>query len=65
MPICKITVLKKLFNAELAETYRRSDVHYGTCPYYEEGKNLLSDILVNGQTTSSVTGPGTTWINSF
>ena len=34
MTTCKITVLKKIYDANLAETYRRPDVHQGACPYY-------------------------------
>ena len=41
MAKCKITVLKKMFNPDLAEEYRRADVHYGPCPYYEEGDEFV------------------------
>jgi uncharacterized repeat protein (TIGR04076 family) len=41
MAKCKITVLKKMFNPDLAEEYRRADVHYGPCPYYEDGDEFV------------------------
>ena len=31
----KITVLKRLYNPELAEKYRRPDIHRGPCPCSE------------------------------
>jgi len=45
MRICKITVLKKLYQPELANTYRRSDVHQGACPYYKEGQEFIINNL--------------------
>jgi uncharacterized repeat protein (TIGR04076 family) len=41
MATCKITVLKLLYNPELAEQYRRPDIHVGPCPYYEEGQEFI------------------------
>jgi uncharacterized repeat protein (TIGR04076 family) len=41
MTACKITVLKLLYNADLAETYRRPDIHEGPCPYYTEGQEFI------------------------
>ena len=43
MAKCKITVLKRMFNEELAVEYRRSDVHFGPCPYYSEGDEFVVD----------------------
>ena len=37
-PIVKITVLKTLFHQDLADEYRRPDVHYGPCPVFSEGQ---------------------------
>jgi len=45
MSVCKITVLKKLYNAELADSYRRPDIHHGTCPYYDEGQEFFVNQL--------------------
>lgn len=41
MATCKITVLKRLYDEELAEAYRRCDIHQGPCPYYEEGQEFV------------------------
>jgi uncharacterized repeat protein (TIGR04076 family) len=41
MAICEITVLDKLYNADLADAYRRPDVHQGPCPYYTEGQEFV------------------------
>ena len=41
MAKCKITVLKRMFNADLAEAYRRPDVHFGPCPHYAEGDEFV------------------------
>jgi len=45
MAHCKITVLKKMYNAELADEYRREDVHHGTCPYYDVGQEFVINHL--------------------
>jgi uncharacterized repeat protein (TIGR04076 family) len=45
MPVCKITVLSKLYNAELADTYRRQDIHQGPCPYYTVGQEFIIENL--------------------
>lgn len=44
-PTCKITVLKKLFHPDLAEAYRRPDVHQGPCPLFDEGQEFVVDYL--------------------
>ncbi len=41
MPACKITVIKKTFNEEIAKEYRRADVHFGPCPFCEVGDTYL------------------------
>jgi len=41
MTAIKITVLKRMYNPEIAEMYRRPDVHKGPCPYYEEGQEYV------------------------
>ena len=41
MPTCKITVLKRMFNPDLAEAYRRPDVHQGPCPLFVEGQEFI------------------------
>ena len=41
MAKCKITVLKRMFNAALAEEYRRPDVHFGPCPFCKEGDEFV------------------------
>lgn len=43
MAKCKITVLKRTFNQELAEEYRRPDVHFGPCPYCSEGEVFVAE----------------------
>lgn len=44
-PTCKITVLKTLYHADLAEEYRRPDVHRGPCPVFEVGQEFVVDYL--------------------
>jgi uncharacterized repeat protein (TIGR04076 family) len=44
-PSCKITVLKTLYNEEIAEEYRRPDVHKGPCPFFEEGQEFIVNYL--------------------
>ena len=39
-PTCKITVLKTLYHQDLAEEYRRPDVHKGPCPFFSEGQEF-------------------------
>ncbi|MFQ5857467.1 MAG: TIGR04076 family protein [Anaerolineae bacterium] len=41
MPACKITVLKKLFNEDLADEYRRPEIHRGPCPHFTEGQEFV------------------------
>jgi uncharacterized repeat protein (TIGR04076 family) len=45
-PTVKITVLKTLFHQDLADQYRRADVHYGPCPMFAEGQEFIVDYLV-------------------
>ena len=45
-PTCKITVLKTLFFDDLAEQYRRPDVHFGPCPFFKVGEEFTVDYLV-------------------
>jgi uncharacterized repeat protein (TIGR04076 family) len=45
MPTCKITVLKKMFNQDLADEYRRPDIHRGPCPYFTEGQEFVVEYL--------------------
>ena len=40
-PTCKITVLKTLYHQDLAEEYRRPDVHKGPCPFFTEGQEFI------------------------
>ena len=40
MPACKITVLKTMFNQDLADEYRRPELHQGPCPHYTEGQEF-------------------------
>lgn len=42
MPKCKITVLKCLFDEELAELYV-DDPHYSVCPYFKAGDVMFAD----------------------
>ncbi len=44
-PTCKITVLKTLFNQDLAEEYRRSDVRKEPCPFFSVGQEFTVDYL--------------------
>jgi uncharacterized repeat protein (TIGR04076 family) len=48
MPTCKITVLKKMFNSDLADAYRRPDIHRGPCPHYAEGQEFTVKYLGEG-----------------
>ena len=41
MTTCKITVLKKLYDPDLAEAYRHPEIHRGPCPYYTEGQEFV------------------------
>jgi uncharacterized repeat protein (TIGR04076 family) len=43
VPRCKITVLKTLYHQELAEAYRRPDIHRGPCPFFDEGQEFVVD----------------------
>lgn len=64
MAKCKITVLKKMFNPDLAEEYRRADVHYGPCPYYEEGDEFTVEHMGERPAIFFATGHGTTCTKS-
>jgi uncharacterized repeat protein (TIGR04076 family) len=44
-PSCRITVLKTLYHQDLAEEYRRPDVHKGPCPFFSEGQEFVVDYL--------------------
>jgi len=45
MSTCKITVLKLAYHPELAEQYRRPDIHRGPCPYYEVGQEFVVNYI--------------------
>jgi len=45
MPRLKNSVIKKMHNTELAEAYRRDDIHEGPCPYYTEGQEFIINHL--------------------
>ena len=44
-PTVRITVLKTLFHEDLADEYRRPDVHYGPCPFFAPGQEFLVNYL--------------------
>ena len=44
-PTVRITVLKTLFHEDLADEYRRPDVHYGPCPFFSPGQEFLVNYL--------------------
>ena len=44
-PTCKITVLKTLYHPDLAEEYRRPDVHKGPCPFFTAGQEFTVEYL--------------------
>ena len=44
-PPVRITVLKTMYNQDLAEEYRRPDIHTGPCPYFGEGQEFVSEQL--------------------
>ncbi len=44
-PKVKITVLKTLFHEDLADEYRRPDVHYGPCPFFTAGQEFVVNYL--------------------
>jgi len=44
-PTCKITVLKTLYHPDLAEEYRRPDVHQGPCPFFSVGDEFTVNYL--------------------
>jgi uncharacterized repeat protein (TIGR04076 family) len=46
IPACKITVLKTLCHQDLAEEYRRPEVHKGPCPFFTEGQEFVVNYLV-------------------
>lgn len=45
-PTCKVTVLRTLYHSDLAEEYRRPDVHKGPCPFFREGQEFIVNYLV-------------------
>jgi len=44
-PTCKITILKTLYHQDLAEEYRRPDVHKGPCPFFKVGQEFTVNYL--------------------
>jgi uncharacterized repeat protein (TIGR04076 family) len=44
-PTCKITVLKTLYHEDLADEYRREDVHKGPCPFFKVGDEFIVNYL--------------------
>ena len=44
-PRCKISVLKTLYNEDLAEEYRRPGVRSGPCHFFTEGQEFIVDYL--------------------
>ena len=44
-PTCQITVLKTLYHPDLAEEYRRPDVHQGPCPFFQVGDQFTVEYL--------------------
>ena len=36
---------KTLYNQEIAEEYRRPDVHQGPCPFFKEGQEFIVNYL--------------------
>ena len=44
-PTVRITVLKTLFHEDLADEYRRPDVHYGPCPFFTAGQEFTVNYL--------------------
>ncbi|MBN1582863.1 MAG: TIGR04076 family protein [Anaerolineae bacterium] len=44
-PTCKITVLKAMYNPEIAEEYRRPDVDKGPCKFFTAGQEFIVDYL--------------------
>ena len=44
-PTCKITVLKTNYFEDLAEEYRRPDVHQGPCPFFKVGDEFIVNYL--------------------
>lgn len=45
-PTCKISVLKTLFHDDLAQAYRRPDVHTGPRPFFTVGNEFSVEYLV-------------------
>jgi len=64
-PTCKITVLKTLYHPELAEQYRREDVHQGPCPYFKEATSSLQAscgaVLIGSNGTMEVVSATEEW----
>jgi uncharacterized repeat protein (TIGR04076 family) len=44
-PACRITVLKTLYHKDLADEYRRPDVHKGACPFFQVGDEFIVNYL--------------------
>lgn len=45
-PTCKITVLKTLYHQDLAEEYRRPELHRGPCHLFKVGDAFEVDYLL-------------------
>ncbi len=45
MTACRITVLKRMFNQDLAETYRRPDIKTMPCKFFQEGQEFVVEDL--------------------
>ena len=45
MKICKITVLKKMLNREIAEDYRNPSAEISTCPFFSVGQEFIVEDL--------------------
>jgi len=45
MHFCKITVLKTMNNQDLAEEYRREDIHQGPCPFFNVGDEFVVKMI--------------------
>ena len=42
-PTCKITVLKRMFNQDLADEYRLPHLPSGPCKFFTEGQEFIVD----------------------
>jgi uncharacterized repeat protein (TIGR04076 family) len=44
-PTCKITILRRLYDQELAEEYRHPEVDRGPCKFFAEGQEFTVNYL--------------------